>query len=65
MRLSLKIISFTGLLLTILPAFLHFYGVIEFEQHKPITLMGTTLYLLSAPFWMNKTKKKAEDEAKA
>jgi hypothetical protein len=63
MRLSLKIISFAGLLLTILPAFLHFYGVIEFEQHKPITFMGTTLYLLSAPFWMNKTKKKTTHEA--
>jgi len=58
MNITLKIISYTGLLLTILPAFLHFYGIIEFEQHKWITFLGTVLYLTTAPFWMNKEKKK-------
>ena len=61
MNIALKIISYTGLLLTILPSFLHFSGVIEFEQHKWITFLGTVLYLTTAPFWMNKEKKKPEE----
>ncbi len=58
MILVLKIISWLGLLLTIAPAFLHFAGTIEFEQHKWLTLLGTILYLSTAPFWMNKKKAK-------
>ncbi len=67
MRTTLKIISYVGLALTLTPAFLHFAGVIEFEQHKTITFIGTAMYLLSAPFWMNKEKaeEKAEAEAEA
>jgi len=61
MRYLLKIISYLGLLLTISPSLLHFYGVIDFEQHKWITLLGTLLYLSSSPFWMNRKKTKAEN----
>ena len=57
MRTLLKIVSFLGLLMTVSPAFLHFFGIIEFEQHKWITFLGTALYLGTAPFWMNKKKK--------
>jgi hypothetical protein len=57
MRTALKFISFLGLILTLLPSFLHFYGVIEFEQHKWATFLGTALYLSTAPLWMNKNKK--------
>lgn len=56
MNIVLKIISYTGLLLTILPSFLHFAGLIEFELHKWVTLFGTVIYLSTAPFWMNKEK---------
>jgi hypothetical protein len=68
MRIALIILSFTGLMLTILPAFLHFAGIIEFERHLEITTIGTILYLSTAPFWMNKGKKaeaKTETKAKA
>ena len=57
MRKTLIFTSFFGLILTILPAFLHFSGAINFEQHKWMTLMGTVIYLATAPFWMNKKKK--------
>jgi hypothetical protein len=57
MRKALIIASLIGLTLTLLPALLHFYGVIEFEQHKWLTFLGTALYLTTAPFWMNKNKK--------
>jgi hypothetical protein len=60
MRIALIILSFTGLTLTILPALLHFAGVIEFGRHIEITTVGTILYLSTAPFWMNKRKKKAK-----
>jgi hypothetical protein len=60
MRIALIILSFTGLTLTILPAFLHFAGVIEFGRHIEITTVDTILYLSTAPFWMNKGKKKAK-----
>jgi hypothetical protein len=56
MRNALKIASLIGLLLTISPAFLHFYGTIEFEQHIWLTFLGTVIYLSTAPFWMNKEK---------
>ncbi len=58
MRNALKIASLAGLILTIAPGFLHFAGVIEFETHKWITFLGTVIYLSTAPFWMNKEKKK-------
>jgi hypothetical protein len=65
MRIALIILSFTGLTLTILPAFLHFAGIIEFGRHIEITTIGTILYLSTAPFWMNKGKKREKAEAKA
>lgn len=54
MRIVLKGLSYLGLLLTVLPAFLHFDGVVAFEQHKWITFFGTAMYLSTSPFWMNK-----------
>jgi len=60
MKTALKIMSYLGLILTLLPAFLHFAGAIDFETHKWITLVGTVIYLSTAPFWMNKEKRKTE-----
>ena len=54
MKTILKTISYLGLILTLSPAFFHFYGIIAFQQHKLFTLLGTVLYLATAPFWMNK-----------
>jgi hypothetical protein len=57
MRNLLKIISLAGLLLTLLPAVLYFYGQIAFEQHKSLMLLGTFAWFATAPFWMNKKAK--------
>jgi len=59
MRSFFKLISFTGLALTIAPAFFHFAGIIKFEQHLWVTFAGTAMYLLTAPFWMNKKLNKS------
>ncbi len=50
----LKAISYIGLLLTLLPALLVFVGVITLPTYKWIMLGGTALYLLTAPFWINR-----------
>jgi hypothetical protein len=52
----LKILSFLGLFLTLAPAFFVFFNVIEFETHKLFMLVGTLLWFLTAPFWMNREK---------
>lgn len=56
MQFILKIISYLGLILTVVPSFLVFAGVIELSFHKTLMLIGTLLWFLTAPFWMNKEK---------
>ena len=52
MKNILKIVSFLGLLLTMTPAFLVFYKVIDKPTHFLLMLIGTLLWFGSAPFWM-------------
>ncbi len=49
-----KIISFIGLALTIVPAFLVFNGTITLEENHQLMFLGTILWFLSASFWINK-----------
>lgn len=55
MKTLLKILSIAGLLLTVVPSFLVFSGVIEFAMHTRLAFIGTLLWFLSAPFWMKST----------
>jgi hypothetical protein len=55
MKNILKMISFSGLLLTVVPAFLVFYKVIDKEIHFILMLLGVLLWFGSAPFWMRGT----------
>ena len=57
-KIILRIISYCGLLLTLLPSILVFADVISMERHKLLALVGTALWLGTAPFWMNKVKEK-------
>ncbi|MGB3589513.1 MAG: hypothetical protein WBA23_23405 [Tunicatimonas sp.] len=54
MRKLLIAVSFLGLLLTVVPSFLVYHEVIDFTNHKTLALIGTLLWLGTAPFWMNK-----------
>lgn len=54
MRNLLKLLSFIGLLLTLFPSVFFFYDYITADTHKLLMLMGTILWFLTAPFWMNK-----------
>ena len=55
MKIVLKIVSFAGLALTVVPAFLVFTGSINWQHHAVMMLIGTLLWFGSAPFWMKKT----------
>lgn len=54
MTAILKAISFVGLALTIVPAFLVFAGIIVWDTHATLMLLGTVLWFGSAPFWMGR-----------
>jgi hypothetical protein len=55
-KLVLKIISYAGLVLTLVPSFLVFINRIEFDTNKHLMLLGTVLWFSTCPFWMNKSK---------
>lgn len=55
-KLLLKIISYIGLILTLIPSFLVFMQVIELDTNKVLMLLGTLLWFGTAPFWLNKTR---------
>ena len=56
MNLILKLISFTGLVLTIIPCFLVFTNVIPVELSKKLMLIGTFMWFGSAVIWIKKDK---------
>ena len=55
MKALLKVLSYVGLALTLIPAFLVFMGEIPFETNKTLMLIGTICWFISAPSWMNKS----------
>ena len=52
MTALLKTISFVGLGLTVVPAFLVFADVIAWETHATLMLVGTVLWFATSPFWI-------------
>ena len=53
MSTLLKLVSFLGLALTVVPAFLVFAGTISWSTHAALMLVGAVLWFASAPFWMS------------
>jgi len=54
MKNLIIIISIISLLMTLVPAFLVFAGVITFDTSKTLMLVGTLGWFITAPSWMNK-----------
>lgn len=52
MTTVLKIVSFLGLGLTVIPSFLVFAGTIAWETHATLMLVGTLLWFGTSPFWI-------------
>lgn len=57
MKNIIKIISYLSLGLTLFPSFFVFSGNITLESSKLFTFIGTIIWFISAPSWMNKTEK--------
>lgn len=53
-KIVLSSIAFIGLLLTVIPAFLVFYDIINLEGHKNLMLVGAILWFFTAPFIIKK-----------
>ena len=56
MNLLLKLLSYIGLGLTIIPAIVYFNGGLDTEQYKLMATVGMVLWFVTAPFWINKSK---------
>jgi len=54
MKTLLKLVSLVGLLATIVPSFLVFADIITLDTNKLLMILGTLLWFISVPFWMNK-----------
>ena len=54
MKTILKLFSLMGLLITIVPSFLVFADVISLDTNKLLMILGTLLWFISVPFWMDK-----------
>ena len=56
MKLLIKSISYIGLGLTLIPSLLVFAGNISFDSSKMLMFIGTIIWFVSAPSWMNKAE---------
>jgi len=59
MRTLLKIISYIGLILTVIPSILYFMEKISQETSNDLMTLGMILWFVSAPFWINSKVEKA------
>ncbi len=50
----LKILSFIGLGLTIIPSILVYLGTISHDMHINLMAAGMITWFVTAPFWINK-----------
>jgi purine-cytosine permease-like protein len=57
MKLLLKLLSVMGLVLTVVPSFFVFGGIIDLYSNKLLMFIGTFIWFLSSPFWMNREEK--------
>jgi hypothetical protein len=57
MKVLIKSISYISLGLTLIPSFFVFMGNMSLESSKMLTFIGTIIWFVSAPSWMNKAKK--------
>ncbi|MBN2088367.1 hypothetical protein JW964_02085 [candidate division KSB1 bacterium] len=54
MKMLLKVISYIGLALTVIPAFFVATGSLTLDTHKILMVIGMVLWFAASPFWMDK-----------
>lgn len=52
MKITACILSLAGLVLTVLPALLVFYGIIGWRANAQLMFAGMVLWFVFAPLWM-------------
>lgn len=52
MNILLKIVSYLGLGLTVIPSVLVFLQHLSMEDHKLYMIFGMVLWFATSPFWM-------------
>jgi len=52
----LKIVSYIGLALTLIPAFFVFTGSISLDANKNLMILGTVIWFVSAVLWQKTPK---------
>ena len=57
MRTIAIILAVTGLLMTVAPSFLHFYGKISWTLHAHLMFVGMIIWFVCAPVWYFRKKK--------
>lgn len=55
MKIAIKILSYIGLALTIIPVFFVLNGSMSDETYKSLMLAGTIGWFVTAPFWIFKS----------
>ncbi|WP_296699409.1 hypothetical protein [Algoriphagus sp.] len=63
MKNILKIASFIGLVLTIVPPIMFFKTIISLDSSHLYMTIGMFLWFVSAPFWINKKTDDQPDES--
>jgi hypothetical protein len=60
MRRFIQILSWTALIMTVLPAVLFLAGAMEIHSMKGTMLFATVVWFITTPFWMGKGRKQPE-----
>ena len=56
MRILVKILAITGLLITFLPSVLNFLDIISTTATETYMLIGTLIWFVFAYFWLGRSK---------
>ena len=56
MKILLKVTSFLGLSLTVMPAFFVLGGSMTWNTHAVLMIAGTVFWFATAPFWMRSSE---------
>ena len=60
MKYIVEVLAVLGLLLTVIPSFFVWYGLLSWDTHAQSAFIGMVLWFVFAPIWLK--KKKAEPD---
>lgn len=63
MKTLLKITSYSGLVLTIIPSILVLKGIMDMKNHFMLMAIGMVLWFSTSPFWMKGTSLENKEQS--